>query len=144
MQIWKAYVKMWMFFNVLKFLISQNDWKSFKIYVFQCLDFKKYDFLLSKHTGFFIMIDKKSEFIARARKIHLKGETGVIFFIGHKHFDIYPPRNTRDNQYLSIFEGFWGALMVKIFKKYWKLTIMERHFHFVNISVTKTQILMKF
>ena len=89
-------------------------------------------------TGVFIMIDEKSELICQARKI-------PIFSIGHIHFDIYPSKNTIENQW--VFIHIWRLLrciIVQIWKTYWKLTITERHYHFVNISVTKAQIFMKF
>ena len=37
---------------------------------------------------------------------YLYGKTCIIFSFGNINFDIYPSKNTKDNQYLSTLEDF--------------------------------------
>ena len=84
----------------------------------------------------FVLITQARNELIRWDMCHINPEVGPFWYLSSEKFHRQ-----------SVIIHIWRLLkckMGKIWKMHWKLTIMERHYHFVYISATNALIFMKF
>ena len=94
------------------------------------------------YTGCFIIIiiEKKSEPIAVARKIPIRWKRCYFLHWTDTFWYLSSQKYHRQSVIIHIWKRL-RCIMVKIWKMHWKLTSTEWHYHFVNNFVSKAHIL---
>ena len=84
----------------------------------------------------FVLITQARNKLIRWDMFHINPEVGPFWYL-----------SSQKNHRQSVIIHIWRLLkckMGKIWKMHWKLTFIERHYHFVYISATNALIFMKY